>query len=123
MLCSTRLVKLAAIKHGNSQEGATSDGTMTMSNKEYTLLAQRTEEEEQEQSHVPLEADGVCIPSTKGFTSPWFIGIALVAFLAINGLCLMIMTNRLRAVSMALEPLLDFTDTRHLPRPDQYDGL
>jgi len=95
-----------------------------MSNKEYTLLAQRAEEEEQEeQSKVPLEADDVCTPSTKRFPSPWYIGIALVAFIAINGICLMIMTNRLRAASLALGPLLDFTDTRHLPRPDQYDGL
>jgi hypothetical protein len=93
-------------------------------NKEYTPLAQRTEEEEEEeQTKVPREADGTCTPSTKRFTSPWCIGIALVAFLAINGLCLMTMANRLRAVSVALEPLLDFTDTRHLPRPDQYDGL
>lgn len=94
-----------------------------LNNKEYTPLAQRIEEEEEEQSKSPLEADGACTPSTKHFTSPWCIGIALVVFLAINGLCLMIMTNRLRAASIALGPLLDVTDTRHLPRPDQYDGL
>ncbi|KAG1753371.1 hypothetical protein EDB19DRAFT_1903031 [Suillus lakei] len=95
-----------------------------MNNKEYTPLAQRAEEEdEEEQIEVPLQADGACTPSTKRFTSPWYIGIALVAFLAINGLCLMMMNNRLRAASKALEPLLDLTDTRHLPRPDQYDGL
>ncbi|KIK42045.1 hypothetical protein CY34DRAFT_805338 [Suillus luteus UH-Slu-Lm8-n1] len=93
-------------------------------NKEYSPLAQRTEEEEEvEQSEIPLEADGTCTLSTKRFASPWYIGIALVAFLAINGLCLMTMNSRLRAVSVALGPLLDFTDTRHLPRPDQYDGL
>lgn len=93
-------------------------------NKEYSPLAQRTEEEEEvEQSEIPLEADGTCTPTIKRFTSPWYIGIALVAFLAINGLCLMTMNSRLRAVSVALGPLLDFTDTRHLPRPDQYDGL
>ncbi|KAG2072811.1 hypothetical protein BDR04DRAFT_1095983 [Suillus decipiens] len=95
-----------------------------MDYKEYTPLAQRTEEEEEEgQSRVSLEGDGARPPSTKRFTSSWYIGIALVAFLAINGLCLIIMTNRLRAASIALKPLLDFTDTRNLPRPDQYDGL
>jgi len=94
-----------------------------MSDKEYTPLTQRTEEEEEEQSEISLEADRACTPSTKRSTSPWCIGIALVAFLAINGLCLMIMTNRLQAASMALKPLLDSTDARHLPRPDQYDGL
>ncbi|KAG0700285.1 hypothetical protein DFH29DRAFT_876707 [Suillus ampliporus] len=95
-----------------------------MNNKEYTPLANRTEEEEEEEeSKVSLEADETCNLSTRRFTSPWRICIVLVAFLAINGLCLMMMNNRQRAVSRALESRLDFTDTRHLPRPDQYDGL
>ncbi|KAG2125394.1 hypothetical protein DEU56DRAFT_916557 [Suillus clintonianus] len=94
-----------------------------MNNKEYTQLAQEEEEEQVLQRKLPLEADGACPQGTKRFASPWWIAIALVAFLAINGLCLIIMNSRLRAASKALVPLLDFTDTRHLPRPDQYDGL
>ncbi|OAX37300.1 hypothetical protein K503DRAFT_771651 [Rhizopogon vinicolor AM-OR11-026] len=89
--------------------------------KEYTPLTQRTDEDEdQEEITVPLEAHGVC---KSRFRSPWCIAVVLVVFLAVNGLCLLTMNNRLSAVSRVLQPLLDFTDTRHLPRPDQYDGL
>jgi hypothetical protein len=92
-----------------------------MDSKEYTPLAQRTEEDEdQEEIAVPLEADGV---RRSRFTSPWCIAVVLIVFLVMNGLCLLTMNNRLRAVSRVLQPLLDFPDTRHLPRPDQYDGL
>lgn len=92
-----------------------------MNNKEYTPLAQSTEEdEEREEITLPLETDGA---SKSRFTSPRFIAVVLVAFIVVNGFCLLTMNSRIRAVSKALQPLLDFTDTRHLPRPDQYDGL
>jgi hypothetical protein len=92
-----------------------------MDTKEYAPLAQRSEEDEdKEEITVPLQADGAC---KSRFRSPWTIAVVLVVSLMVNGLCLLIMSNRLRVVSSALEPLLNFTDTRHLPRPDQYDGL
>lgn len=92
-----------------------------MDTKEYAPLAQRSEEDEdREEITVPPRVDGVC---KSRFSSPWTIAVVLVVSLMVNGLCLLIMNNRLRVVSSALEPLLNFTDTRHLPRPDQYDGL
>jgi len=92
-----------------------------MNNKEYTQLAQEIgEDEDQGEITIPVEAEGMC---KSRFASPWFITVVVLVLLVVNGFCLLTMNNRIRAASKVLQPLLDITETRHLPRPDQYDGL
>ena len=56
-------------------------------------------------------------------TSPTVIGSVLILILATNIVCFSIATKSIRSISMTLRSHLDLTDTRDLPRPDQYEGL
>jgi len=56
-------------------------------------------------------------------SSPLFLGSVLVALLAANVVCFAFTMQHTKAVFETLKSHLDFTDTRELPRPDQYDGL
>ncbi|KAH9927399.1 hypothetical protein B0H21DRAFT_826448 [Amylocystis lapponica] len=55
-------------------------------------------------------------------SSPSLVALALALLVGVNILCLAYTTRQLRVLSAALPPHL-FTDTRDLPRPDQYEGL
>lgn len=56
-------------------------------------------------------------------TSPMVVGSVLILILATNILCFSIATKHIKSISVTLQSHLDLTDTRDLPRPDQYDGL
>lgn len=55
--------------------------------------------------------------------SPLILGSLLVVLLAANIICFSITTQMAKGVFEALRSRDIFTDTRDLPRPDQYDGL
>ncbi|KZT24220.1 hypothetical protein NEOLEDRAFT_1135379 [Neolentinus lepideus HHB14362 ss-1] len=57
------------------------------------------------------------------FLSPLALALILIALLAVNFLCLALITKQVKLVSEAVTAHIDFRATRDLPRPDPYDGV
>lgn len=64
-------------------------------------------------------------PSTwrEFITSPMVMGTMLILILATNIFCFLIAAKHIKSITMTLQSHLDLTDTRDLPRPNQYEGL
>ncbi|OCH90420.1 hypothetical protein OBBRIDRAFT_597245 [Obba rivulosa] len=91
----------------------------------YTPLSQEPEEEVLLKSGHSSSDSLPPAPRTwlAVLTSPVVAG-TLVAFLfVVNIACITVLAQQVRNVHAALQPHLDFTDTRALPRPDPYDSL
>ncbi|EMD39640.1 hypothetical protein CERSUDRAFT_111951 [Gelatoporia subvermispora B] len=98
---------------------------------EYTPLSQEPDCDVDEKASLQSKtssSDSLPLPSARhswisALTTP-VVAITLVAFLvALNVACISVLAQQVRDVHSALQPHLDFTDTRALPRPDPYDSL
>ncbi|KAI0922511.1 hypothetical protein AcV5_009464 [Taiwanofungus camphoratus] len=85
-----------------------------------------TQEEDSEKDDRQLASRGFSVPFLRGHrldTYSILLAVALFALLAVNIFCLSMTTHQLKMISQVLRMHLDYTDTRALPRPNQYDGL
>ncbi|KAH7930156.1 hypothetical protein BV22DRAFT_1028659 [Leucogyrophana mollusca] len=93
----------------------------------YTPLAQELGAEENVKEDDTAFSNTLEVRPRGGFadlySSPTFLAVVLFALLAINALCFATTIRQMNQVTKALQPHLDFIETRNLPRPDQYNGL